>query len=162
MILRLNRYNKDAELELSDLEFERSCPLCTLGKTPSGAVCSTCNGEGIIVTMLGYHVLAFVAMYLDRFKSGKLNDPIPCETSLEEARRKTKGALVKPAVLPKGKGEEGAPTHPASVPKTAQGFGDVLHASARVPNGSEKLPLVRPKGDRRASSHGPGSFFERD
>lgn len=59
----------EAEIQPQDLELEASCPACRLGKLPSGANCSTCEGRGIVATPLGLHILAFVIKQAPHYRS---------------------------------------------------------------------------------------------
>jgi DnaJ-class molecular chaperone len=62
----------EAEIEPEDLILERPCPTCLVGRSPSGADCSTCNGRGIVVTPLGLHILSFVVKTEKAYLAGKI------------------------------------------------------------------------------------------
>jgi hypothetical protein len=62
----------EAEIQPQDLELEKPCPACLLGRNKNGGDCSTCNGRGIVVTPLGLHIMAFVVNNAKAFRDGKL------------------------------------------------------------------------------------------
>lgn len=59
----------EAEIQPHDLELEKLCPACKLGKHESGADCSTCEGRGIVPTLLGLHILAFVVKQAPHYRA---------------------------------------------------------------------------------------------
>jgi hypothetical protein len=58
--LTVHKHFTEIQLDPADIELETPCPACVLGKTPSGANCSTCEGRGLVLTPVGEHLLAFV------------------------------------------------------------------------------------------------------
>ena len=60
MKLTIQNNFTEVQLDPADIELETLCPACSLGRTPSGAACSTCEGTGIVLTPVGEHLLAFV------------------------------------------------------------------------------------------------------
>jgi hypothetical protein len=63
----------NAEIEAHDLELETICPGttgegCTLGRNKSGGTCGTCHGRGIVPTLLGRKILAFVISHAAQYR----------------------------------------------------------------------------------------------
>jgi hypothetical protein len=68
MKLTLQKNFAEIFLDPQDLELEALCPTCQLGRMPSGANCSTCEGTGIVLTPVGEHLLAFVIRQAPAFR----------------------------------------------------------------------------------------------
>lgn len=94
-------------MKRQELQIQVPCPICKLGKYPSGARCSTCEGEGWVLTLLGVEIAALIDDRIQR-KYGK--SPVDTVAKLEvkapggQAKEVVKGQPVSsPApVVPHG------------------------------------------------------------
>jgi len=64
-------------MKRQDLQIQVPCPLCKLGKYPSGARCSTCEGEGWVLTLLGVEIAALIDDRIQRKYGKSLMDTTP-------------------------------------------------------------------------------------
>ena len=74
MKITLQKGYTEINLDPADLELEKLCPGttgegCKLGRNKSGAVCSTCEGRGVVPTPLGLHLLAFMVKEAPHYRA---------------------------------------------------------------------------------------------